>query len=246
MRIAIVSDIHEDIINLELAMQKISRQHCDTIVCLGDISGYNARYHNFIDHRNATGCLQLLEEHKAIIVAGNHDLHSCKRLPYMPQQNELLQDWYQLDHATKAKRAGERFWLYTDELDPHFTRSDIQRLTNLPLFYSIRDKGMGILFSHYLFPDINGFTRELVEDASGFYNHLHFMKQQSCTISFCGHAHVPSMLHFNKHLRRKQYKKKVKLEHESIIMVPPIVRSKSPGGFCIFDTHEQTVIAFRI
>ena len=37
MRIALISDIHEDVVSLKQALRKISKQKVDEIACLGDI-----------------------------------------------------------------------------------------------------------------------------------------------------------------------------------------------------------------
>ncbi len=246
MKIAILTDIHEDIISLELAFQKISRQKCDVVVCLGDISGFNVRFHQFIDHRNASACLQLLSEKNAIIVAGNHDLHSCGRLPFMAGDDEIPENWFQLDHATRLKIAGNKVWHYTDELDPLYTAADIQKLRDLPLYYSLQDEDISMLFSHYLYPNLNGFKKELHEHTESFLKHTEFMQQKQCLISFCGHAHTSGMMHFNKSLHRKSFNKRIKLEPNNIVMIPPVVRNKTASGFCIFDTKNRTAIALRI
>ncbi|MFW5656528.1 MAG: metallophosphoesterase family protein [Bacteroidota bacterium] len=246
MKIAILSDIHEDVISLELALQKIKKQHCEAIVCLGDISGYNVRFHNFIDHRDASACWRILIENRAIVVAGNHDLHVCKKLPFKPHTNRFPEDWYQLDHPRKFREGGDKIWLYTDELDPLYSESDIQHLHNLPMFYIMEEKKSNILFSHYLYPNLNGSTTDFYESTSGFLQHLQFMKEKECTLAFCGHVHVPGLLHFNKLLQPKSFNKKIKVTANNIVLIPPVVRSISANGFCIFDTEENTVIALRI
>ena len=246
MKIAIITDIHEDIINLELAFQKIAKQQCDRIVCLGDISGYNARFHHFIDHRNASACLQLLRDNNAIIVAGNHDLHSCGRLPFMSGDEEIPENWYQLDHVTRLTIAGEKVWHYTDELNPLFSDDDIQQLRDLPLYYTLQGEEGSILFSHYLYPNLNGFKTELHDNSEAFMRHVEFMQQKQCLVSFCGHTHTSGMMHFNKTLHRKSFNKNIKLESNSIIIIPPVVRNRTASGFCIFDTNNWTAIALRI
>lgn len=68
MRIALVSDIHANLTALEATLADIAAQSVDSIVCLGDIVGYNA---------SPVECLRLVRERAAICVAGNHDLAVC-------------------------------------------------------------------------------------------------------------------------------------------------------------------------
>lgn len=246
MKLALLSDIHEDVVSLELALQKISRYQCDIVVCLGDISGYNPRYHDFINHRNASACLQLLKKNNAIIVAGNHDLHSCKKLPYLAEEEEITEKWFNLDHATKVNIAGDKFWLYADELDPLFTDTDIQFLKDLPHYYILEEQNTRILFSHYLYPNLNGFKTVLYNESEGFHMHLQFMEQHQCSFSFCGHAHVAGMMHLNKTLHNISFKKEIKLTSNDVVIIPPVIRSNAANGFCIFDTETNTVVALRI
>ena len=62
--IAILSDIHANLEALEAVLREIREERIDTIVCLGDIVGYNA---------DPSACIRLLREADAVCVAGNHD-----------------------------------------------------------------------------------------------------------------------------------------------------------------------------
>jgi predicted phosphodiesterase len=62
--IAIISDIHANLEALEAVLRDIRAEWIDTIVCLGDIVGYNA---------DPAACIGLLRDVGAICVAGNHD-----------------------------------------------------------------------------------------------------------------------------------------------------------------------------
>jgi predicted phosphodiesterase len=62
--IAIISDIHANLEALEAVLREIRAERIDTIVCLGDIVGYNA---------DPAACIGLLRDAGAICVAGNHD-----------------------------------------------------------------------------------------------------------------------------------------------------------------------------
>jgi predicted phosphodiesterase len=62
--IAIISDVHANLEALEAVLRSIGSEGIGTIVCLGDIVGYNA---------DPAACIGLLRDAGALCVAGNHD-----------------------------------------------------------------------------------------------------------------------------------------------------------------------------
>src|SRR6056297_3454194 len=103
MKIAFISDIHEDVVSLSIAINKITKLTIDKIVCLGDISGYNPMYYDFINTRNASECLKILKENCDIIIPGNHDYNSIRKIPeYHPGFN-YPSNWYELDYYEKKE-----------------------------------------------------------------------------------------------------------------------------------------------
>src|SRR5689334_2156094 len=70
--IAIISDIHANLEALEAVLGEIRRERIDTIVCLGDIVGYNA---------DPSGCISRLREAHALCIAGNHDRAVTGQIP---------------------------------------------------------------------------------------------------------------------------------------------------------------------
>ena len=64
MKYAIVSDIHANLEAFEAVLEKIEKEACDEIFCLGDIVGYGA---------NPRECLELVRKHEMSTIAGNHD-----------------------------------------------------------------------------------------------------------------------------------------------------------------------------
>lgn len=62
--IAIISDIHANLEALEAVLREIRSERIGTIVCLGDVVGYNA---------DPSACIRLLRDAGALCVAGNHD-----------------------------------------------------------------------------------------------------------------------------------------------------------------------------
>lgn len=63
MRIAILSDIHSNLVALEAVLAAIGS--CDALWCLGDTIGYGPRPNE---------CVALMRQHATIAITGNHDL----------------------------------------------------------------------------------------------------------------------------------------------------------------------------
>ena len=68
MKIGILADIHGDVENLKLAIERLKRENVDVFVALGDI---------IYDRRNASETVAALTDCGAIGVWGNHDLGLC-------------------------------------------------------------------------------------------------------------------------------------------------------------------------
>ena len=68
MRIAVISDIHANAEALDRALLEIEQRKVDSIVCLGDIVGYNADPNPCVDRVTQAGIPSLL---------GNHDAVAC-------------------------------------------------------------------------------------------------------------------------------------------------------------------------
>ena len=64
MRCAIISDIHSNREALESVLAEIDRQGVETVLCLGDIVGYNA---------DPEACVELVLDRAAATIRGNHD-----------------------------------------------------------------------------------------------------------------------------------------------------------------------------
>jgi len=60
VRLAILSDIHEDYENLLNIVEKAEARGFDKLICLGDISGFSLPYYKYGKSRNASACLALL------------------------------------------------------------------------------------------------------------------------------------------------------------------------------------------
>ncbi len=249
MRIAIITDIHEDIINLGAAFNKIEKKHCDEIVCLGDISGYSIPYYDYLDTRNAHECLALIKEKCKAIVIGNHDMHAAQIVPKKCKSFDFPGNWYQLDYHQKKTLANGAIWLHEeDELNPLYSNHDIEYLRTLPEFVNHTASEKKILFSHYVYPNLSGFSKKDIYTLPvEFKQHFNWVRKLGCEISFTGHTHVKGFYVVN----RKNFKlynyKKIGLNDELVcIGILSVSGKKNRRGFCIFDSEEMTVEAVKI
>ncbi len=64
MRYALISDIHSNLEALTASLDEIDRLKADSIICLGDIVGYNP---------NPNECVEIVRQRKMLCVIGNHD-----------------------------------------------------------------------------------------------------------------------------------------------------------------------------
>lgn len=64
MKLGIIADIHANYEALSTVLNHFKSENVDKIFCLGDIVGYNA---------NPGECIELLQEHGAFCISGNHD-----------------------------------------------------------------------------------------------------------------------------------------------------------------------------
>ncbi|MDF1571371.1 MAG: metallophosphoesterase family protein [Bacteroidales bacterium] len=101
MRIAIISDIREDIESLRKVMCRIEKAGYDRLVCPGDICGFSVPYYKYQGLHNAHECLSLLREKNAVIVPGNHDYHAAGMLPQNSPAFEFPSDWYELEESRR-------------------------------------------------------------------------------------------------------------------------------------------------
>ena len=70
MQVAIVSDIHGNRHAFEAVLADAEARRRDEMWCLGDVVGYGA---------DPDDCCELVREHAALCLAGNHDLGGDRR-----------------------------------------------------------------------------------------------------------------------------------------------------------------------
>ncbi|MBN2807142.1 MAG: metallophosphoesterase family protein [Prolixibacteraceae bacterium] len=248
MRYAIIADIHEDIVNLRLALKKIEKQHCNEVICLGDISGYSASHNHYSNTRNARECLKILRENCKIIIAGNHDLHAIRKIPGISPGFCYPENWYDMDYQERFTFSNGKVWLYeNDELNPLYTKADIEFLKTLPEFDVLAVKQHNILLSHYIYPNLTGASCEFFTAPHELEQHASFITEKNCFASFAGHRHYSGLfIASNHHIVKKRYYRTYTLKRNDCILVPPVSVNQIGNGFCIFDSEDFTVEAKRI
>ncbi len=65
MLLALISDIHSNLLALEAVIGRIDEENVDAVVCLGDIVGYGP---------DPAACLEIIRNRCSCVVLGNHDL----------------------------------------------------------------------------------------------------------------------------------------------------------------------------
>jgi predicted phosphodiesterase len=156
VRLAILSDIHSNLEALERTLEAIEDTGVDAIYCLGDIVGYNA---------DPARCVDLVREHCAGVVRGNHDAAVAKNdaIGALPSDGQ---------QATRHNR--------------HCLSDDqIAYLSNLPLTMTVEN----CTFVHAT-PDAPTAWKRLTTYPAAQEQFDHF----DTDICFLGHTHVPAVM----------------------------------------------------
>ncbi|MCK5066798.1 MAG: metallophosphoesterase [Bacteroidales bacterium] len=246
MRLAVISDIHEDYLSLQKILLKAEAKGYDQLICLGDISGFSQPFYKYRKSRDASACLHLLREKCEIIIPGNHDLHLARRIPEHSAIFDFPKDWYELPLHQRTELTKDEIWLHEDELEHNYTPGDIAFLNTLSEFSVLNTPELNILLSHYAFPNLSGFKKGFYSWEKEFSQHFEFMQENDCSLCFTGHAH-PRGFYIVHPDSFKQYRYRgIKIsDFPAIVGIPPVTRHKHRTGFCIFDTDQLVVRAHK-
>lgn len=248
MRLAIISDIHEDLISLKSALRIIERSNCDEIVCLGDISGFSIPYYSYLGTRNAHECLSLIRSNCKIVVLGNHDIHAAEIIPKHCTFFDFPEDWYRLNYHDRHQLANNTLWLHEEnDLNPLYKSIDLDYLRSLPEYEVFQTPDCNILLTHYVYPNISGLKKEFYTYGDEFQQHFQFMQQQDCSVGFTGHSHTKGFfMATEKSFKQYRYRRKTLPEDPVCIGISPVTSSGNRNAVCIFDTYESQVELLRI
>ena len=242
MRIAVISDIHEDIVNLQLALDQIFNFNIDEIICLGDIIGFESSYYKFDKIRSAQKCFQLLNKYSDIIVAGNHELHATDGLPHFRKKIGFPENWYSISMEKRKEIYGHKFFLYRDESENDLNKEEKEAIKKLNSWEVLELDNMKLLFSHFIYPDINGNLKVFSNSKDGFFKHFEWMKKLEINISFVGHAHISGVGIVTKKGSKINKFGRYSLNTEpQVILCPSIGKGKHKNGFVLFDSASMNL-----
>jgi len=240
VRLAVISDIHEDFPQLKKVIQKAEGLGYDLLACLGDIAGFSLPFYKYKKDRNASACLDLIRQKCQVILPGNHDLHAAGKVPEHSSGFNYPENWYKLSEEEKARKAGLKLWLYQGEQEPNYTPSDLEFIRTLTEYQVLETGDFRILLSHYAYPNLSGMQQGFYSGKRDFRDHFSFMENHDCEFGIIGHGHTrgaylvsPGL--FRHYLFRKRYRFRL----PSIAGIPPVTRNGMPSGFCIFDSGQK-------
>lgn len=229
MRLAILSDIHEDLNRLQRILKKIDRKGSDLVICLGDISGFSDTYYRYGKSRSASACLDLIRRNCDIIVPGNHDLHAAGRIP------------------DKPAGATFEYWVHEEDLDPGYSHEEIEFLGGLQETVVLPVEGYNILMSHYIEPNVSGYITGFFSSGKELEAHFHLMEDRNCKLGFTGHAHARGFYTAGPQGFRHYGYRRLHLDHFPLVVgIPPVTRHKYRSGFCIFDTVTNLLQVYKL
>jgi len=257
VKIALISDIHEDIESLKKALKLIEIEKCDHIICLGDILGYPYMRAKYESTKNASECILLIKKYCSHIVLGNHDIFHIKKIPKYNNNFNFTENWFELSSETHFDISNEKIWKYTDDSFVKLTDKEIDFLSQLPEFISKDYNDKKLLFSHFLFPCFTGYVATGQNDQKRLDEHFEFLRQNNCELSFCGHMHIeglgvayePIDNFLSKIFKGFMYfsygEKKIKNKN-STITIPALADNSQVNGFAIYNDENHTVTSISL
>jgi predicted phosphodiesterase len=240
MKIAIITDIHEDIAGLEKILSVLNKTGYDLLVCLGDITGFTPDYYTHLPDANA--CIDLLKEKADIVLSGNHDLFTCQKLSAYQLEKMLPLNWYNLALQEKKTIAKGNFWLYENEILPALTTENLMYLNNLRDFQWFNLNDDQILFSHFVMPDMAGTLTWMPNRISRLREHFHYLKKGNAKLSFVGHFHPDKTTVANRFFRTASGKKPFKVKVSPSVVLCPAVAGNGNSACIIFDSDTWEII----
>jgi putative phosphoesterase len=161
MRLAIISDIHGNLVALEAVLADIARQGCDQIICLGDV---------IEDGPNPRACLHKVLELGCETVMGNTDERMLKFHGQRP------------DPSVKGVSLQRNFWC-ANQLD----HSDCESIKQFKPFLTLECAGLHLIAYHGS-PKSN--TDAIVQSTSGAALDA-FFAGHAADLFVGGHTHRP-------------------------------------------------------
>ncbi len=249
MKLGFLSDIHEDVISLKKAVSILEKAGCNELICLGDITGFSIDSHEYFESRNANECISIIRSNCSIVIPGNHDLYSVKRIPQFTRGFYYPNNWYKLSYDEREKEANQQIWLYERyDLSPLLSRKNKIYLESLEEFQIAEFDGIQMLFSHYAFPDLSGSTTEFITNQNQLKKHFNFQEIHQCSLSFSGHRHPEGCIIASHNSVIKNGFEKIKINNNEALWIdgPAVCQSKKQNGVMIFDTKYMEIQCLKI
>jgi putative phosphoesterase len=165
MKIAVISDIHSNILALEAVLKDIERQQVDQVYCAGDLVGY-APFPNEV--------IELIRQKQIPTVMGNYDdgIGFMRFICGCDYKDE------------KAQALGEKSIVWTKA---HTTEENKDFLRNLPSEIRFTVDGKKVLLVHGSPNRLNEYiTENIPRDYA-----LDLIELNDADILICGHTHIP-------------------------------------------------------
>ena len=247
MILGLISDIHEDLVSLRKALDRLDKEKCDRILCLGDIVGFSPLYYPYADTRDANACIEMVRQSCAHVVAGNHDLFSTGLAPQNNAGITYPENWFSLPLSDRVKLMKGQIWLYESEILPELTSENIEYLRSLPETAVIEADGLNILVSHFMYPDVTGSLRKRIDDICDYREHFWHMRKNNCILSFSGHMHKEGFEVVNgSGYQEFGFRKKILRHTETFVGLPAIASGRNNSGAAVFNTGNFEFNAIRI
>jgi len=242
MRLALITDIHEDLPSLKAIIKKAEQVGYDQMICLGDICGFSHPYYTYRDRRDASACLSLVRNTCSLIIPGNHDLHAAGKIPEHSRIFDFPENWYELDAASRESLAEGRLWTHADDLYPGYSQEDLSFIRDLPEFDILETEKHRLMFSHYAYPNLSGFGSDFFAYAKEFGSHFQWMDSKGCSMAFIGHAHPRRyFIAREMDILYPRHRRNIHLDAPSLVALPPVTRNRWRSGFCTFDTETLKI-----
>jgi len=216
MRYAVLGDIHSNESALRVVLEAAQRAHVDQIISVGDVVGYGA---------SPGTCIELLREHNAIVVKGNHDAACTGELD---------------DHTFNRYARAAVSWT-RQQLDP----GHLEWLRALPMSVTLADCQV----AHGSIHDPSLF--EYVRTTGDANPSLDLM---TAPVAFVGHTHIPiALLRLTDVKGRTAYAPTVDLDlrdvERCLVNVGSVGQPRDEDhrtGWVLFDTEAEAVRIERL
>lgn len=242
MKIGILADIHEDIVNLKKGLQILQKENCDSMICLGDIIGYHLNF-DFESERDAETCVQLIKQNCNIVIIGNHDMYAAKILPPEESGYHYPDNYYELGFLAKYQYTKGEVWLHEDELPCKLSADSLAYLKSCGFYEQVNWNNTNYWLTHASIPNLFGIRKYMITLRLEHKQHLDEMKKRNCQIGICGHTHPDGLIFGNyQKIEATEFGiRQLNPNQISFISVPAIVRSKRKSGVSVLDTEKFTI-----